>query len=94
MITLPTYMTTQEKVRWLDNVEPELADLFRDCLSSTADLEKEIASLQKCEELLEEQLCFARDAFAQIRHNLNAAKSAKQALTEFESVMADSLFEE
>lgn len=94
MITLPTYLTPQEKIRWLSQMEPELADLMQDCLDKTIPLEKEITSLRGREELLTEQLMFARDAFAQIRHDLGNAKSAKQALAAFEHVMAESYFEE
>lgn len=94
MITLPTYLTASEKVRWLSQTEPELADLLQECLDKTLPMEKEIAYLQGREERLEEQLSFARDAFSQIRHDLGNARSAKQAQTAFENVMAESYFEE
>ena len=94
MITLPTYLSTQEKIRHLDATEPELADLLREVSAEVPDLQRDIERLERIEERLREQLSFAREAFGQIRYELSRARSAKQARESFEFVMSESYFEE
>ena len=93
MMQLPTWMTMEEKIRYLDRDEPELADLLRDVIASVSEHEQSIEKLSRREEILGEQVGFARDLLDAIQKMLKESRSIGQAREGFLNLVSESMFE-
>lgn len=89
-IYLGSNVSLQEKIKLGLNLEPpDLEEIF----DEVEQLKSEVEQFAKSEELLSEQLSFARELLENIENDLHTCKSAKQAKEAFSKACDESFFE-